>query len=130
MENLTCIANFYAHWSYLSAHVDSAEPSLAKAAGSRRWPVVSVSVGDACNFTLWPHFESADAPGEPMDVELRSGDVIIFGGDALRVRHEVNRLRARPGGGAPVRGPRARPARGSPGPRMVPGRLNVTLRKL
>jgi len=128
-ENLTCAFNVYATlWSYLSAHVDSAEPSLARAKGARRYPVVSISVGDAAIFTLWPDYKDGDRLGEPLDVELRSGDVVIFGGDARLVRHEVNRERSFHGG--KVRGPRAGAARGAPGLCMVPGRLNVTLRKL
>jgi hypothetical protein len=80
-------------------------------------------------FTLWPDYVSSTNCGEPLDVELRSGDVVIFGGDARLVRHEVNRERSFDGG-KDLRGPRAGAARGVPGLCMVPGRLNVTLRKL
>ncbi len=113
-DAFAAILNFYpVAWGRLSVHADSSEPSLKD---GKMWPVVSLSVGDAGVFTLYPTAISATELGDPIKLELRSGDVLLFGGAARLVRHEMEGVL-----------PRAvRPK----GLRMVPGRLNVTLRAL
>lgn len=114
--------SYYCAWSSISVHADHSEPSL-KADPRRTWPVVSLSVGDSAVFTIYPDSARVGGSlddGEGVDIVLRSGDVICFGGPARLLRHAVSRVvEVGVGGGA-------RP----PGLRMVSGRLNVTLRQL
>lgn len=120
-DALTVVQNFYASWSSISPHSDGSEPSLKD---GKSWPVVSLSVGDTAVFTLYPHATTAPGAhtenGAGLDVLLQSGDVLLFGGAARMIRHAVTAVKAVGAGGV------ARPA----GLRMVPGRLNVTLRAL
>ena len=125
-ERFTALFNYYTSWGSISVHSDSSEPSL-KAEPPRYWPVVSLSVGDSAVFTLYPESRRIVGgrmeDGEGVSVQLRSGDALCFGGPARLMRHsvkEVLEVGADKGGGA------ARP----PGLRMVPGRLNITLRQL
>lgn len=118
-ESFTLVLNFYARgWSTLSAHSDTSEPCL-KATPPRLWPVVSMSIGDAAIFSVFPESRVVDGivvPGPAIDIELASGDVILFGGRSRLIRHQVGRTLPSS----------IRPA----GLKMVPGRLNLTLRGL
>ena len=112
----TALANLYPPaWGTISAHRDSSEPSLT-ATPPRHYPVVSLSVGNAVDFKLWPEWRGDGEPGPELTVTLRSGDALVFGGAGRLVRHAI------PG----TCGSGARPAR----LKMVPGRLNVTIRRL
>lgn len=119
LESFTLILNFYARgWSTLSAHSDTSEPCL-KASPPRLWPVVSMSIGDAAVFSVFPESHIVDGvvvPGPALDIELASGDVILFGGLSRLIRHSVGKTLPSS----------IRPA----GLMMVPGRLNLTLRGL
>jgi alkylated DNA repair protein (DNA oxidative demethylase) len=95
------LINFYDADARMGMHRDSDEKSDA--------PVVSLSLGDTCVF----RFGNTESRNRPYtDVELRSGDLFVFGGDARLAYHGVPRVHA---GTAP-------PELG------LTGRLNVTLR--
>ncbi|MFG2343533.1 alpha-ketoglutarate-dependent dioxygenase AlkB family protein [Streptomyces phaeochromogenes] len=95
------LINFYDADARMGMHRDSDEKSDA--------PVVSLSLGDTCVF----RFGNTESRTRPYtDVELRSGDLFVFGGDARLAYHGVPRVHA---GTAP-------PELG------LTGRLNVTLR--
>jgi alkylated DNA repair protein (DNA oxidative demethylase) len=73
-------------------------------------PVVSISVGDTGVF----RFGTPGSRGRPhRDVDMRSGDLVVFGGPARHAYHGV---------------PRIRPGTGDPRTGLGSGRLNLTLR--
>ncbi|MEU5697553.1 alpha-ketoglutarate-dependent dioxygenase AlkB family protein [Streptomyces aurantiacus] len=95
------LINFYDADARMGMHRDSDEKSDA--------PVVSLSLGDTCVF----RFGNTESRGRPYtDVELRSGDLFVFGGASRLAHHGVPRVHA---GTAP-------PDLG------LTGRLNITLR--
>ncbi len=95
------LINFYDADARMGMHRDSDEKSGA--------PVVSLSLGDTCVF----RFGNTESRARPYtDVELRSGDLFVFGGTSWSAYHGVPRVHA---GTAP-------PALG------LAGRLNLTLR--
>ncbi|MFJ4828485.1 alpha-ketoglutarate-dependent dioxygenase AlkB family protein [Streptomyces sp. NPDC088747] len=95
------LINFYDADARMGMHRDSDERSEA--------PVVSLSLGDTCVF----RFGNPETRTRPYtDVELRSGDLFVFGGASRLAHHGVPRVLA---GTAP-------PELG------LTGRLNVTLR--
>lgn len=95
------VVNFYADGASMGAHRDVDERSTA--------PVVSLSLGDTCVF----RFGNTRTRTRPWtDVELRSGDLFVFGGPARHAYHGV---------------PRTRPGT-APAALGLTGRLNVTLR--
>lgn len=95
------LINFYDGDARMGMHRDGEEQSDA--------PVVSLSLGDTCVF----RFGNTRTRARPYtDVELRSGDLFVFGGAARQAYHGVPRVHA---GTAP------------PGLGLT-GRLNVTLR--
>ncbi|MFI8219213.1 alpha-ketoglutarate-dependent dioxygenase AlkB family protein [Streptomyces sp. NPDC085932] len=95
------LINFYGADARMGMHRDSDEKSDA--------PVVSLSLGDTCVF----RFGNTETRTRPWtDVELRSGDLFVFGGPSRLAHHGVPRVHA---GTAP------------PGLGLT-GRLNITLR--
>ncbi|QKW05209.1 alpha-ketoglutarate-dependent dioxygenase AlkB [Streptomyces sp. NA04227] len=95
------LINFYAEGARMGMHRDAEEESAA--------PVVSLSLGDTCVF----RFGNTDDRGQPYrDVDLRSGDLFVFGGPARLAYHGVPRVKAHSG---------------PPGLGLT-GRLNLTLR--
>ncbi|MFI6369803.1 alpha-ketoglutarate-dependent dioxygenase AlkB family protein [Streptomyces sp. NPDC050546] len=95
------LINFYDGDARMGMHRDSDEKSDA--------PVVSLSLGDTCVF----RFGNTETRTRPYtDVELRSGDLFVFGGPSRLAYHGVPRVH---GGTAP------------PGLGLA-GRLNITLR--
>lgn len=95
------LINFYDGDARMGMHRDAEEKSAA--------PVVSLSLGDACVF----RFGNTASRGRPYrDVELRSGDLFVFGGPSRRAYHGVPRVW--PGTAPPALG--------------LTGRLNITLR--
>ncbi|MGW8064311.1 alpha-ketoglutarate-dependent dioxygenase AlkB family protein [Streptomyces ziwulingensis] len=95
------LVNFYDADARMGMHRDADERSDA--------PVVSLSLGDTCVF----RFGNPETRTRPYtDVELRSGDLFVFGGPARTAYHGVPRVHA---GTAP------------PGLGLT-GRLNITLR--
>ncbi|MET7684588.1 alpha-ketoglutarate-dependent dioxygenase AlkB [Streptomyces sp. NPDC005423] len=95
------LINFYDGDARMGMHRDSDERSGA--------PVVSLSLGDSCVF----RFGNPETRSRPYtDVELRSGDLFVFGGPSRLAHHGV--LKVHPGTAPPELG--------------LTGRLNITLR--
>lgn len=97
------IVNLYAAGARLGLHLDGEEPSEA--------PVVTLSLGDSCVF----RFAGVGRRNGPFtDVELRSGDLLVFGGPSRRIYHGVPRVME---GTAPE------------GLGLPPGRVSITIRE-
>ncbi|MFI9601379.1 alpha-ketoglutarate-dependent dioxygenase AlkB family protein [Streptomyces sp. NPDC004069] len=95
------LINFYDAEAHMGLHRDSDEKSGA--------PVVSLSLGDRCVF----RFGNTETRTRPWtDVELRSGDLFVFGGPSRLAYHGV---------------PRVQPGT-APAELGLTGRLNITLR--
>ncbi|MEV7127358.1 alpha-ketoglutarate-dependent dioxygenase AlkB [Streptomyces sp. NPDC093260] len=95
------LINFYDADARMGMHRDADERSSA--------PVVSLSLGDTCVF----RFGNTATRTRPWtDVELRSGDLFVFGGPSRFAYHGVPRVHAGT----------------APGELGLTGRLNVTLR--
>ncbi|MFC9156997.1 alpha-ketoglutarate-dependent dioxygenase AlkB family protein [Streptomyces bauhiniae] len=95
------LINFYDGDARMGMHRDGDERSAA--------PVVSLSLGDTCVF----RFGNTETRTRPYtDVELRSGDLFVFGGPSRLAFHGVPRVL--PGTAPPWLG--------------LTGRLNITLR--
>ncbi|MCL8011952.1 alpha-ketoglutarate-dependent dioxygenase AlkB [Streptomyces sp. AS02] len=95
------LINFYDADARMGMHRDSDEKSDA--------PVVSLSLGDTCVF----RFGNTETRTRPYaDVELRSGDLFVFGGPSRLAYHGVPKVQ--PGTAPPELG--------------LTGRLNLTLR--
>ena len=77
----TALINYYDAGARMGLHQDKDEVSLA--------PVVSFSVGDACVF----RFGNTVNRHRPFtDVDLRSGDLFVFGGTARLAYHGVTKI--------------------------------------
>jgi alkylated DNA repair protein (DNA oxidative demethylase) len=97
------IVNFYAPEATLGLHQDGEEPSAA--------PVVTLSLGDTAVFRC----AGVDRRTGPFtDVELHSGDLLVFGGPSRRIFHGV---------------PKVLPLTGPAGLGLPPGRLSITVRE-
>jgi alkylated DNA repair protein (DNA oxidative demethylase) len=97
------IVNLYAPDAQLGLHRDAEEPSDA--------PVVTLSLGDACIFRL-ASVERRTGPF--VDVEMQSGDLLVFGRENRRIYHGVPKILADT---APD------------GLDLPPGRLSITVRE-
>jgi alkylated DNA repair protein (DNA oxidative demethylase) len=96
------LVNYYDESARMGMHQDRDERSDA--------PVVSLSLGDTGIF----RFGNAAGRGRPWtDVELHSGDLVVFGGPARFAYHGVTKVL---------------PGTGEPGIGLPSGRLNITLR--
>jgi alkylated DNA repair protein (DNA oxidative demethylase) len=97
------IVNLYDPDARLGLHRDAEEPADA--------PVVTISLGDACVF----RFAGVERRTAPFtDVELRSGDLLVFGGPIRRIYHGV---------------PKVFPDTAPAGLGLPPGRLSITVRE-
>jgi alkylated DNA repair protein (DNA oxidative demethylase) len=97
------IVNLYAPGAHLGIHQDGDEPADA--------PVVTISLGDSCVFRL----AGVDRRTAPFtDVELHSGDLLVFGGPNRLIHHGV---------------PKVHPDTAPPGLDLPPGRLSITVRE-
>ena len=97
------IVNLYAPGARLGLHQDGDEPVDA--------PVVTISLGDTCRF----RFAAVDRRTAPFtDLELRSGDLLVFGGPTRLIYH-----------GVPTTYPGTAPA----GLGLPPGRVSITVRQ-
>jgi alkylated DNA repair dioxygenase AlkB len=99
-----CIVNQYTNLGSLGLHQDKDESQESIDAGC---PVVSISLGDNCDFVFVPpenlraveegsvpmHFTGVRRAGVASSLLLKSGDVLIFGGDARSMWHGVERVR-------------------------------------
>jgi DNA oxidative demethylase len=84
-------------------HQDVEEPSDA--------PVVTISVGDTCLFRM----AGVDRRTAPFtDIELQSGDLLVFGGPSRRIFHGV---------------PKVYEGTGLGDTGLPPGRLSITVRE-
>lgn len=76
-----CLVNFYDGKAKMGLHQDRDEEEMAA-------PVVSVSLGDSCLFRY-----GGLRRGDPAEkLELRSGDVVVFGGAARLMFHGVAKI--------------------------------------
>ena len=97
------IVNLYAPGARLGLHQDGEEPSDA--------PVVTISIGNSCTFRL----AGVDRRTGPFtDLDMRSGDLLVFGREHRRVFHGV---------------PKVRPHTAPSGLGLPPGRLSITVRE-
>ena len=97
------IVNLYPRGARLGLHLDGEEPSDA--------PVVTLSLGDSCVF----RFAGVGRRTAPFtDVELRSGDLLVFGGPSRRIYHGV---------------PKVLDGTAPPDLGLPPGRVSITLRE-
>jgi alkylated DNA repair protein (DNA oxidative demethylase) len=97
------IVNLYAPGARLGLHQDGEEPSDA--------PVVTISLGDTCTFRL----ADVDRRTGPFtDIDLRSGDLLVFGGTNRRIYHGV---------------PKVFPDTAPDGLGLPAGRLSITVRE-
>jgi DNA oxidative demethylase len=97
------IVNLYAPDAQLGLHRDAEEPSDA--------PVVTLSLGDTCIFRL-SSVERRTGPSA--DLEMRSGDLLVFGRENRRIYHGV---------------PKILPDTAPDGLDLPPGRLSITVRE-
>jgi len=99
----TALINWYDATAKMGMHQDRDERCDA--------PVVSLSLGDSCIF----RFGNTEHRNRPYtDVELRSGDLFVFGGPSRFAYHGVTKIL--PGTGDPATG-------------WTSGRLNLTMRQ-
>lgn len=76
-----CLVNFYSDTAKMGLHQDRDESDFSA-------PVVSVSLGDECLFRV-----GGTGRGDPtQSFRLRSGDVVVLGGDARLAFHGVDRI--------------------------------------
>lgn len=99
----TALINFYSHDARMGMHQDLDETGDE--------PIVSISLGDTCVFRLG-NTQTRSRPYQ--DIELRSGDLFVFGRESRWAYHGVPAIRS--GTGDPALGMRDG------------GRLNITLR--
>jgi DNA oxidative demethylase len=97
------IVNLYPPGAHLGLHQDGEEPSNA--------PVVTISLGDSCIFRL---AGVGRRTGPFTDLELRSGDLLVFAEPNRRIYHGVPKVLE---GTAPA------------GVGLPPGRLSITVRE-
>lgn len=95
-----CLVNFYGEGARMGLHQDRDEADFSH-------PVVSISLGDEALFRMGNETRG----GRTSSVWLRSGDVVVMGGEARLRYHGIDRIRFR----SSVLLPRG-------------GRINVTLR--
>ena len=77
-----CLVNFYGEGAKMGMHQDKDE-------GNFDWPVVSVSLGDEALFRMG----SVERGGSTESLWLKSGDVVVMGGDARLAYHGVDKIR-------------------------------------
>lgn len=78
-----CLINFYDADARMGLHQDRDEASM-------EWPVVSISLGDDGLFRMGNNIRG----GKTESYWLRSGDVVVMGGDARLAYHGVDKIRA------------------------------------
>ena len=78
----SCLVNFYGEGARMGLHQDRDEADLSQ-------PVVSVSLGDEGLFRVG----NVARGGKTESLWLRSGDVVVLGGEARLAHHGVDRIR-------------------------------------
>ncbi len=76
-----CLVNFYTADARMGLHQDRDEQEFAA-------PVVSVSLGDDCLFRVG----QTARDGKTVSFRLKSGDVVVLGGDGRLAFHGVDRI--------------------------------------
>jgi alkylated DNA repair protein (DNA oxidative demethylase) len=76
-----CLVNLYASEARLGLHQDRDEQDFSA-------PVVSVSLGDSCLFRVGENVRE----GRTTSIKLKSGDVVILGGEGRLAFHGVDRI--------------------------------------
>ncbi|MDW4549217.1 alpha-ketoglutarate-dependent dioxygenase AlkB [Defluviimonas sp. D31] len=76
-----CLVNFYGAKARMGLHQDRDEADF-------RWPVLSISLGDDARFRIG----GTTRGGSTESVWLRSGDVLVLGGEARLAYHGVDRI--------------------------------------
>lgn len=76
-----CLVNYYAAGTRLGSHVDRDEATFDA-------PVISVSLGDEAVF----HVGGRRRQDPKTRLTLRSGDVVVLGGDARLAHHGIDRV--------------------------------------
>jgi len=76
-----CLINFYSQDAKMGLHQDRDEQDFSA-------PVVSVSLGDACLFRVG----ETTREGRTTSFKLKSGDVVILGGEGRLAFHGVDRI--------------------------------------
>lgn len=82
VEPQCCLVNYYGEGARMGMHQDRDEASFAH-------PVVSVSLGDEGLFRIG----NTERGGQTDSLWLKSGDVVVMGGDARLTYHGVDRIR-------------------------------------
>ncbi|APX13164.1 alpha-ketoglutarate-dependent dioxygenase AlkB family protein [Tateyamaria omphalii] len=77
-----CLINYYGEDARMGMHQDKDEANF-------KWPVLSVSLGDAGLFRIG----NTTRGGKTESLWLESGDVVVMGGDARLTYHGVDRIR-------------------------------------
>ncbi|WP_299650672.1 alpha-ketoglutarate-dependent dioxygenase AlkB [uncultured Tateyamaria sp.] len=77
-----CLINYYGEGARMGMHQDKDEADF-------KWPVLSVSLGDAGLFRIG----NTTRGGKTESLWLDSGDVVVMGGDARLTYHGVDRIR-------------------------------------
>lgn len=77
-----CLVNYYGEGARMGLHQDRDEADFD-------WPVLSVSLGDEALFRIG----NATRGGRTESLWLRSGDVVLMGGDARLHYHGIDRIR-------------------------------------
>ncbi|TWG50128.1 alkylated DNA repair protein (DNA oxidative demethylase) [Aminobacter sp. J44] len=80
-EPEACLVNFYEPNARMGLHQDRDEQDLAA-------PVLSVSLGDDCLFRVGETTRS----GRTVSFRLRSGDIVVLGGEGRLAFHGVDRI--------------------------------------
>lgn len=103
-----CILNHYTKYSSLGLHKDDSESPESLEAGH---PVISFSIGAACNFSL-----GGKNRYDPVEnIKLTSGDILVFGNSSRLRYHGITKVNC---------------DTSAPFARFIDfGRLNFTLRK-
>ncbi|MEM9582318.1 MAG: alpha-ketoglutarate-dependent dioxygenase AlkB [Pseudomonadota bacterium] len=77
-----CLMNYYSQDAKMGLHQDKDE-------GNFDWPVVSISLGDEALFRMG----NVTRGGKTESLWLRSGDVVVMGGDARLAYHGIDRIK-------------------------------------
>ena len=78
-----CLINFYDADARMGLHQDRDEADFS-------WPVVSISLGDDALFRVGNQTRG----GKTESIWLRSGDVVVMGGEARLTYHGVDKIKA------------------------------------